>query len=50
MTGPQGARAWRLLRDGAGEPAFNMGADEALLHSADDRPVLRLYAWDPPGR
>lgn len=26
-----------------------MGADEALLHSADARPVLRLYAWDPPG-
>ncbi len=39
---------WRLLRCGAAAPAFNMGLDEALLRSADPRPVLRLYAWDPP--
>jgi lipoate-protein ligase A len=40
--------AWRLLRSGAAAPAFNMGLDEALLQSADPRPVLRLYGWDPP--
>src|SRR5204863_9069931 len=32
---------------GAGEPAFNMALDEALLVSAPrlGRPVLRLYSW-----
>jgi lipoate-protein ligase A len=25
-----------------------MGCDQALLISADPRPALRLYAWDPP--
>jgi lipoate-protein ligase A len=49
LTDRPAARAWRLLRDGPCEPAWNMGADEALLHSSDERPVLRLYAWDPPG-
>lgn len=39
--------AWRLLREGICTPAFNMAADEALLRSADSRPVLRLYAWEP---
>jgi lipoate-protein ligase A len=39
---------WRLLRDGAASPAFNMATDEALLRSADPRATLRLYAWDPP--
>jgi lipoate-protein ligase A len=43
----EGARAWRLLRTGAGEPRFNMGLDEALLRGGGG-PVLRLYAWDPP--
>jgi lipoyl(octanoyl) transferase len=43
MTG----RAWRLLRTGAGTPAFNMGLDEALLRGGG-APALRLYAWDPP--
>jgi len=39
--------AWRLLRDGAGTPAFNMAVDSALLRGVDGRPVLRLYAWEP---
>jgi len=26
-----------------------MGLDEALLESVDERPVLRLYGWSPPG-
>ena len=38
---------WRLLRQGAGAPAWNMAVDEALLRGADRRPVLRLYAWSP---
>lgn len=49
VTPPPAARAWRLICDGARAPEWNMGADEALLHGADERPVLRLYAWDPPG-
>jgi len=52
VSGAAGAaapRTWRLLRDGPGAPAHNMAVDEALLHSADPRAVLRLYAWDPPG-
>jgi len=39
-------RAWRLLRTGAGAPAFNMGLDEALLRGGG-APALRLYAWEP---
>jgi len=38
-----------LLRSGAGEPAWNLALDEALLLSSDARPVLRLYAWEPAG-
>jgi len=41
-------RAWRLLRSGAGAPDWNLACDEALLDSDDARPLLRLYAWDPP--
>ncbi|HHV77303.1 MAG TPA: lipoate--protein ligase family protein [Syntrophothermus lipocalidus] len=43
---------WRLIRSGAGEPAWNMAVDEALalVHSQkkDSLPVLRLYSWEPP--
>ena len=43
---------WRLIRSGAGEPAWNMAVDEALalVHSQqeDGLPVLRLYSWEPP--
>lgn len=38
---------WRLIRSGAGSPSFNLALDQALLHSDDGRPVLRLYAWRP---
>jgi lipoate-protein ligase A len=37
-----------VLRCGPGHPAWNLACDEALLRSGDVRPVLRLYAWDPP--
>ena len=42
------ADEWRLLRDGPRPPALNMALDSVLLQGADPRPVLRLYAWDPP--
>ena len=42
-------RVWRLLRSGAGAPDWNLALDQALLASADPRPVLRLYAWQPAG-
>ena len=51
MTGPA---EWRLLRDRPRAPALNMALDELLLAgegpgaAAAARPVLRLYAWDPP--
>jgi lipoate-protein ligase A len=59
-TPPQSARrpdlatpeveTWLLLRSGAGEPAFNMALDEALLEAAPalGRPVLRFYTWTVP--
>lgn len=40
-------RPWRLIRSGPGAPAWNLACDRALLESADPRPVLRLYAWEP---
>jgi lipoate-protein ligase A len=42
--------SWLLLRSGAGEPAFNMALDEALLEQAPElgRPALRLYSWAQP--
>lgn len=40
--------SWRLIRSGAGSPTWNMGCDQALLAADDSRPLLRLYAWDPP--
>ncbi|MFO8060175.1 MAG: hypothetical protein R6U70_05930, partial [Bacillota bacterium] len=45
-------RTWRLIEDGAGTAAENMGVDEALLLSiarGESPPVLRFYRWDPPG-
>ena len=41
---------WFLLRSGAGEAAFNMAVDEALLESLPrlGRPVLRFYGWTEP--
>jgi len=38
--------ALRLIVDGAGEPAWNMAVDEALLQLGE-APVLRLYGWRP---
>ena len=41
---------WLLLDSGAGEPAFNMALDEALLELAatTNQPVLRFYGWTQP--
>ena len=41
---------WLVLRDGPGEPAWNMALDEALLVAAESEGLcaLRLYAWGPP--
>lgn len=36
----------RVVHDGAGEPAWNMAVDEALLELAA-APTLRLYGWQP---
>jgi len=45
---------WRLILSQPASGAWNMAVDEALLKSMapgegpNIRPVLRLYAWDPP--
>jgi lipoyl(octanoyl) transferase len=42
---------WRLIRSASANGAWNMAVDEAILEgmrAADARPVLRLYAWNPP--
>jgi lipoate-protein ligase A len=41
---------WLFLDSGAGDPAWNMAMDEALLEAAPDlsAPVLRLYGWTEP--
>ena len=41
---------WLVLHSGAGEPAYNMALDEALLESIGDigQPVLRFYEWIEP--
>jgi len=41
---------WYLLASGAGDYAFNMALDEALLQGASrlGRPVLRFYSWTEP--
>src|SRR5258705_9616195 len=38
---------WNLIQSGAGQAAFNMALDEALLQAMPrlDRPVLRFYGW-----
>jgi lipoate-protein ligase A len=38
---------WLLINSGAGESAFNMALDEALLEALPrlGRPVLRFYGW-----
>jgi lipoate-protein ligase A len=38
---------WLLLASGAGDPAFNMAMDEALLQSMPllQLPLLRFYSW-----
>jgi lipoyl(octanoyl) transferase len=43
--------AFRLLRTGVGEPAWNMALDEALLegYAVEAPPILRLYGWAPAG-
>jgi len=45
------ARPWRMIRDGAGEAAWNMALDEALLEAVSANvvpPTLRLYRWERP--
>lgn len=37
----------RIIRDGPGEPAWNMAVDEALLRHCTS-PVLRTYGWTIP--
>ncbi|MCX5811113.1 MAG: biotin/lipoate A/B protein ligase family protein [Proteobacteria bacterium] len=42
---------WRLIKDGPGDPAWNMAVDEALVHVHNEQsslPILRLYTWSPP--
>jgi lipoate-protein ligase A len=41
---------WLLLQSGPGEPAFNMGLDEALLEAMPElgQAVLRFYGWTEP--
>ena len=42
---------WKYLDSGANTAAYNMAVDEELLARAqagEGRPVLRLYAWNPP--
>jgi len=42
---------WRLILSPPASGAWNMAVDEALLEAAarcESRPVLRLYAWEPP--
>ena len=42
--------AWLLIQSGAGEAAFNMALDEALLEAMPrlQQPVLRFYGWTGP--
>jgi lipoate-protein ligase A len=41
---------WLLINSGAGDPAFNMALDEALLEAVSrlGKPVLRFYGWTEP--
>jgi lipoate-protein ligase A len=38
----------RLIEHGAGDPAWNMAADEALLQLLGRDVVLRIYGWNAP--
>jgi lipoate-protein ligase A len=40
---------FRLIRSGAGHPAWNMAVDDALLElfQPGDVPIFRLYGWSP---
>lgn len=42
--------SWHFINSGAGEAAFNMALDEALLEAAGQigTPVLRCYGWTQP--
>ena len=44
------SKPWLLLQSGAGDPAWNMAFDEALLEASPglSRPVLRFYSWSEP--
>lgn len=42
---------WRLILDGAGEPAWNMAVDEAILEAfrrGQVSPTVRIYSWNCP--
>lgn len=44
-------KAWRLIIDGAREPAMNMAIDEAMMAKVADgssMPALRIYKWLNP--
>ncbi len=44
-------KAWRLIIDGAREPAMNMAIDEAMMAKVADgssTPALRIYKWLNP--
>lgn len=41
---------WRLVRSGAGSPAYNMAVDEAILTAVSEGaapPTVRFYSWSP---
>ena len=50
MTSELSSNHWLLLESGAGECAFNMALDEALLEAGPrlGKPVLRFYGWKQP--
>ncbi len=42
---------WRLIQDGAGDAAWNMASDEAILESViagEQPPTVRFYRWAKP--
>ena len=42
---------WRLIQDGAGDAAWNMAVDEAILESViagEQPPTVRFYCWAKP--
>ena len=44
------SETWLLVQSGAGEPAWNMAVDEALLENSPKiaKPILRFYSWNEP--